>query len=73
MGVGGQSQPRPIYPLEKNRYPLYRELGKPPGPDCLGAENLAPTGVRTPDRRDRSQSLYQLSYQNSYVLNNVGM
>jgi hypothetical protein len=27
-----------------------------------GAENLAPTGIRSPDRRVRSESLYQLRY-----------
>jgi hypothetical protein len=27
-----------------------------------GAENLAPTGIRSPDRPARSQSLYRLSY-----------
>jgi hypothetical protein len=33
-----------------------------PGPVWIGAENLAPTGIRFPDRPARSQSLYQLSY-----------
>jgi hypothetical protein len=27
-----------------------------------GAENFAPTGIRSPDRPARSQSLYRLSY-----------
>jgi hypothetical protein len=27
-----------------------------------GAENLAPTGIRSPDRPARSQSLYRLRY-----------
>ena len=27
-----------------------------------GAENLAPTGIRSPDRPARSESLYRLSY-----------
>jgi hypothetical protein len=27
------------------------------------AKNLAPTGIRSPDRPARSQSLYRLSYQ----------
>ena len=31
-------------------------------PVWTGAENLAPTGIRSPDRPARSQSLYQLSY-----------
>jgi hypothetical protein len=29
---------------------------------CLGAENLAPTGIQSPDRPARSESLYRLSY-----------
>ena len=28
----------------------------------MGAENLAPTGIRSPDRPSRSESLYRLSY-----------
>jgi hypothetical protein len=33
-----------------------------PGPVWTGAENLAPTGIRSPDRPARSKSLYRLSY-----------
>jgi hypothetical protein len=33
-----------------------------PGPLWTGAENLAHTGIRSPDRPARSQLLYQLSY-----------
>ena len=33
-----------------------------PGPVWTGAENLAPTGFRSPDRPARSQSPYRLSY-----------
>ena len=33
-----------------------------PGPVWTGAENLAPTGIRSPDRPVRSESLYRLSY-----------
>jgi hypothetical protein len=29
----------------------------------MGAENLAPTGIPSPDRPSRSQSLYRLSYR----------
>ena len=28
----------------------------------VGAESLAPTGIRSPDRPARSESLYRLSY-----------
>jgi len=33
-----------------------------PGPVWTGAENLVPTGIRSPDRPARSESLYRLSY-----------
>ena len=33
-----------------------------PRPVWTGAENLAPTGIRSPDRPGRSESLYRLSY-----------
>ena len=45
----------------KTRYPFYRRLGGPQGPSGR-AENLVLTGIRTPDRPARSQSLYRLSY-----------
>ena len=49
---------RSLYP----RYPLYRRLGGPQGRVWTGAENLVPTGIRSPDRPARSESLYRLSY-----------
>ena len=39
-----------------------------PGPVWTGAENLAPTGIRSPDRPGRSQSLYRLRYPAHYSL-----
>jgi hypothetical protein len=53
--------PRPLYP-GKTRYPLYRRLGGPQGRSGRVLKNLAPTGIRSPDRSARSQSLYRLSY-----------
>jgi hypothetical protein len=38
------------------------EAGWAPGPVWTGAENLAPTGIRSPDRPARSQSLYRPTY-----------
>ena len=54
--------PRPLLTPRKTWYPLYRRLGGHPGPVWTGAENLTPTGIRSPDRPGRSQSLYRLSY-----------
>ena len=50
---GGWSTPRP------GRF----TPGKDPVPIVWnGAENLVPTGIRSPDRPARSESLYRLSY-----------
>jgi hypothetical protein len=53
---------RRLTPRKETRYPLYRRLGGAPGPVWTGAENLAPTGIRSPDRPARNQSLYRLRY-----------
>ena len=39
-----------------------QEAGWAPGPVWTGAEYLAPTEIRSPDRPARSESLYRLSY-----------
>jgi hypothetical protein len=44
------------------RYPLYRRLGGSPGLVWTDAENLVPTGIRSPDRPPRSELLYRLRY-----------
>ena len=54
--------PRPLYPRENTRYPLYSRLGGLQGSVWTGAENLAPTGIRSPDLTARSETLYRLSY-----------
>ena len=46
----------------KDPVPIVQEGGWAPGPVWTGAENLAPTGIRSPDRPARSESLYRLSY-----------
>jgi len=51
MGLGGYL----LYPRER------------PGSHCIGpvwtdVENIASTGIRSPDRTARSESLYRLSY-----------
>ena len=45
-----------------NPVPIVQEAGCAPGSVWTGAENLAPTGIRSPDRSARSESLYRLSY-----------
>jgi hypothetical protein len=53
--------PAALYP-GKDPVPIVQEGGWAAGPVWTGAENLAPTGIRSPDRPDRSQSLYELRY-----------
>jgi hypothetical protein len=52
---------------EKDPVPIVQEAGWAPEPVWTGVENLAPTGVRSPDRPARSQSLYRLIYRAHYI------
>jgi hypothetical protein len=54
--------PRPLSTPGKDPVPIVQEAGWAAGPFWTGAENLAPTGIRSPDCPARSQSLYRLSY-----------
>ena len=54
--------PRPLYPRERDPLPIVREAEWAPGLVWTGAENLAPTGIRLPDRPACSESRYGLSY-----------
>jgi hypothetical protein len=59
--VGGQHHAPAALPPGKTRYPVSRRLGGPQGrSERVG--NLDSTGIRSPDRPARSQSLYRLSY-----------
>jgi len=61
-GWGVSVTPRPSLPPGKDPVPIVQEAGWAPGPVWTGAENLASTGIRSPDRPARSQSLYRLRY-----------
>jgi hypothetical protein len=54
--------PRPLFTPGKDPVPVVQEAGWAPGPVWTGAENLAYTGIRFPDRPACSQSLYRLRY-----------
>ena len=54
--------PRPLYARETDVVPNVLEAGWAPGPVWTEAENLAPTGIRSPDRPFRWGSLYRLRY-----------
>ena len=61
---GGWSAPRPgRFTSGKDPVPIVQEAWWAPGPIWTGAENFAPTGIRSPDRLARSESLYRLSYR----------
>jgi len=55
--------PRPLYPRERPGTHCIGGPGWTPGPVWRGAENLAPAGIRFPDRPARSESLYRESYR----------
>ena len=54
--------PRPLFIRGEDLVPIVQEAGWAPGPVWTGEENLAPTGIRSPVRPARSQSLYRLRY-----------
>jgi hypothetical protein len=50
---------------QRDAVPIVQECG---WPVLKRAENLAPTGIRSPDRLGRKESLYRLSYPGpSYI------
>jgi hypothetical protein len=57
MGVGGQRHAPAAFIPRKDPVPIVQEAELTPGPVWTGAENLAPTGTRSPDRPARSKSL----------------
>ena len=61
-GWGVSVTPQALFTPGEDPVPIVQEFGWAPGPVWTGAENLAPTGIRSPDRLARSQSLYRLSY-----------
>jgi hypothetical protein len=63
LDVGGWSTPRPgRFSPGKDPVPIVWEAGWATGPVWTGAENLVPTGIRSPDRLSRSESPYRLRY-----------
>ena len=53
---------RPLYPCERDPVPTVQETGWALEPVWTGAENLAPTGIRSPDSPTVAQLLYRLRY-----------
>jgi hypothetical protein len=74
-GWGVSVTSRSLFTPGQDPVPIVQEAGWAPGPVWTGAENLAPTGIRYPDRPARSKSLYRLRYPAHFhtvnVLNSV--
>jgi len=58
MGWVVNATTRPLYHPERDVVPIVLEASEPV---WTGAENLASTGIRSPDRPARSESLHRLS------------
>jgi hypothetical protein len=66
MMLGGKLHAPATLPRERDPVLEVLEAGWTPGPV---RKNLAPTGIRSPDRPARSESLYRLSYRGpNYIL-----
>jgi len=61
-GWGVSVTPRPLFTPGKEKVPIVQEAGWAPGSFWTRSKNLAPTGIRSPDRPARRQSLYRLRY-----------
>ena len=64
-GVGGQRHAPVALPPGKVRYPLYRRLGRSQGRFGRVRKISPPTGIRSPDRAARSESLCRLRYSHT--------
>jgi hypothetical protein len=60
--------PWPLFTPGKNAVPIVQEAGWATRPVWTGAENLAPTGIRSPDSPASSQSLYFAFMSSRYLL-----
>jgi hypothetical protein len=67
MGVGGQHYGPAAFTPGKDPVPIAQEAGRAPGPVWIGAENLAPTGIQSPDLPAHNESLYRLHYPSPFV------
>ena len=61
-GIDSQCNAPAVLPPGKRLGTTVQEAGWATAAVWAGAENLAATGTRSPDRRSRSDSLYRLIY-----------
>jgi hypothetical protein len=66
MGVGGQRHAPAAPTTGKDPVPIVQETGWGLGPVWMGAENLAPTVIRSPDLPARSESPSRLRHPGPY-------
>ena len=62
MEVGGHRHAPAALPPRKTRYPSYRRLDGPQDLSEQVRKISPPTGIRSPNRPARSESLYRLSH-----------
>ena len=62
MWVGGHRHAPATFTPGEDPVPIVQEAGCAPGLVWIGAENLTPTGIRSPDLPACSKSLYQPCY-----------
>ena len=72
MGWVVKATPQPLYPRERSCiHCVGGWVGPRAGLDVCG--NLASTGIRSPDRPGRSESLYRLSCPEDSIEENTGV
>ena len=59
--------PRPIYPWERDPVPIVQEDVWATEPVWTGAENLVPTGIRSPDRPASSDAPHATKSDLNYI------
>ena len=63
LDMGGWKTRRPRrFPSGKERVPIVYEAGWATGPEWMGAEKLAPAGIRSSNRPAHKESLHRLRY-----------
>ena len=69
-GWGVSATPRLLFIPRKHPVPIVQEAGWAPRLVWTGVENLAPTGIRSPDHPAHSQLLYWLRYPAHLLVKN---
>ena len=73
MGFGWSTPRTGRFTPGKDPIPTVQEAGWAPGPFWTDAEDLAPTGIRSPARPARSESLYRLSYRGPQLVYHISI